>query len=60
MPTTLLTRDGLRTGLAELFDLAERGELKVQIGGRYPLERVADAHRALSQRETVGKLVLVA
>ena len=55
----LLTAEGLQAGLAELFDLAGRGELKVQIGGRYALERVADAHRALSGRMTIGKLVLV-
>lgn len=56
---TLLTADGLNAGLAELFDLAVRGELKVTIGGTYPLERAADAHRALEQRGTVGKLVLL-
>ena len=57
---TLLTAEGLRSDLAKLFELARRGELNVQIGGCYPFERVADAHRALSQRQTVGKLVLVA
>jgi NADPH2:quinone reductase len=56
---TLLTPVGLKEGLAELFDLAGRGELKVTIGATYPLERAADAHRALEGRETTGKLVLV-
>jgi NADPH:quinone reductase-like Zn-dependent oxidoreductase len=28
------------------------------IGGEYPLERAADAHRALLDRSSVGKLVL--
>jgi NADPH2:quinone reductase len=55
----LLTPDRLKGALAELFDLAGRGELKVQIGGRYAFDRVADAHRALSARRTTGKLVLV-
>ncbi len=56
---TLLTPAGLTEGLAELFDLAVRGELKVTIGATYPMERAADAHRALEGRGTTGKLVLV-
>jgi NADPH2:quinone reductase len=56
---TLLTPDGLRAGLTELFGLSVRGELKVTIGGTYPLERAADAHRALEGRGTTGKLVLL-
>lgn len=55
----LLTRERLRAGLAELFDLAVRKELRVAIGGAYPLERAADAHRALEGRLTTGKVVLV-
>jgi NADPH2:quinone reductase len=55
----LLTPERLKAGLAELFDLAGRGELEVRIGGSYALERAADAHRALSGRATIGKLVLV-
>jgi NADPH:quinone reductase len=56
---TLLTPEGLKSGLAQLFDLTARGELKVTIGGSFPLERAADAHRALEGRSTTGKLVLV-
>ncbi|HYQ04899.1 MAG TPA: zinc-binding dehydrogenase [Polyangiaceae bacterium] len=56
---TLLTRDGLKPRLAQLFAWAQSGALRVTIGGRYGLEQAGDAHRALSQRRTVGKLVLV-
>lgn len=55
---TLLTPDRVKSGLAELFDLAARGELEVTIGGAYPLEAAAEAHRALEGRGTTGKLVL--
>ena len=55
----LLTHESLKAGLAQLFNLVVRGELKVTVGGSYPLERVADAHRALEGRRTTGKLVLV-
>lgn len=56
---TLLTPQSLRAGLAELFDLAVRGELIVTIGGTYPLDQAAEAHRALEKRFTTGKVVLV-
>ena len=56
---SLLTQEDLKAGLADLFDLAVRGELKVTVGATYPLERAADAHRALEGRGTTGKLVLV-
>jgi NADPH2:quinone reductase len=56
---TLLTPGGLKMGLAELFDLVVRGDLKVTIGGTYPLDRAGDAHKALEGRLTTGKLVLV-
>lgn len=56
---TLLTPEGLKGGLAELFDLTVSGKLKVTIGAAYPLDRAADAHRALEKRGTKGKLALV-
>lgn len=56
---TLLTPEGLRRALAELFDLAACGTLEVTVGGTYSLEHAAAAHRALEARRTVGKLVLL-
>lgn len=46
----LLTHESLKAGLARLFDLAVRGELKVTVGGSYLLGSLADAHRDLEGR----------
>jgi NADPH:quinone reductase len=43
----------------ELFRVVERGEVKIQIGGKWPLAQVADAHAALEKRETTGSLILL-
>ena len=55
---TLLTPEGARAGLTELFDLATSAKIKITIGAIYPLAQAADAHRALEKRRTTGKLVL--
>jgi NADPH:quinone reductase len=54
-----LSPAALRTGLAELFQMVRRGELRVKIGGTYPLDQVSEAHRALEGRRTMGKVVLI-
>jgi NADPH2:quinone reductase len=38
--------------------MIERGEIRPVVGATYPLEGAADAHRALLDRSSVGKLVL--
>ena len=42
-----------------LFAMLEKGSVRVDIGQSYPLERAADAHRALEARETTGSTVLL-
>jgi NADPH2:quinone reductase len=44
--------------IAELFALVADGKLKPVIGGTYPLNEAAGAHRAMLARETTGKIVL--
>ena len=44
--------------VVELLGLVAAGELTPVLGESFPLERAADAHRALAERGTVGKLVL--
>jgi NADPH2:quinone reductase len=41
------------------LELAEQGRLRPAVGATYPLERAADAHRALAARATVGKSLLL-
>ncbi len=42
----------------ELRALYDAGRLKPVIGGRYPMEKVADAMEFLASRQAVGKIVL--
>jgi NADPH2:quinone reductase len=49
----------VREVLGLALDLGARGRLRPAIGARYPLERAADAHRALAARTTVGKSLLL-
>ncbi|MEO1101331.1 MAG: quinone oxidoreductase [Pseudomonadota bacterium] len=50
--------DGLRRGAAALFGALRAGTLKADIGQRFALRDVADAHRALEGRGTTGATVL--
>jgi NADPH2:quinone reductase len=44
--------------LAELFARAARGQLRVIVGGTYPLDQAAQAQIDLRERRTTGKLLL--
>lgn len=46
----------LRAGA--VLGAVEKGELHIRIGGEFPLEHAADAHRALEGRKTTGKVLL--
>jgi NADPH:quinone reductase len=64
-----VTRPSLTHYTATRAELEERagavlgaiadGSLHVRIGARFPLDRAADAHRALEGRETTGKVLLI-
>jgi NADPH2:quinone reductase len=45
-----------RTG--QLFEMIGDGAIKVTVSAHYPLEDVAQAHRDLQGRKTVGSVVL--
>lgn len=43
----------------ELFGMVEAGKVRVRIDQRFPLDAVAEAHRALEARRTTGATVLI-
>ena len=55
----IMARDELMQRAGDVLGWIAAGELKLTIGGRYPLARAADAHRALEGRRTTGKVLLV-
>ena len=54
----LLTREELLWRASDVFDWVAGGQLKLRLGGTYPLSDAAVAHRDLESRRTTGKLVL--
>jgi NADPH2:quinone reductase len=48
-----------RTACDELFDLVQRGALRLETGRSYALRDAAEAHRDLEARRTAGSTVLV-
>jgi NADPH2:quinone reductase len=43
----------------DLFRVVASGEVKIQIGRKWPLAEAAEAHIALEKRETTGSLILL-
>ena len=56
-----LTADvaAMRAAAAELFDLVERGILKIEIGRTYALSDAAAAHRDVESRKVAGSVLLL-
>lgn len=54
----LLTPEGLRRDLSELFGLAARRTLRVTIDSTHRLEDAAEAHRRIESRASRGKIIL--
>jgi NADPH:quinone reductase len=55
----ITTREELAAAARELFAAVRARKVRVLIGQKYPLLRVADAHRDLEGRRTTGSTVLV-
>ncbi|HEY5283585.1 MAG TPA: quinone oxidoreductase [Polyangia bacterium] len=52
------TRQELLSRSGDLFAMVAAGQLHVRIDRTFPLAQAADAHRALTGRETTGKVLL--
>ncbi len=55
----IATRAELEQRAGAVLAAIADGKLDIRIGARFPLERAADAHRALEGRETTGKVLLI-
>ncbi|MEM1387366.1 MAG: quinone oxidoreductase [Pseudomonadota bacterium] len=59
--TTLFTfiaeHEACQAVAAHLFEKVASGAINASIGHRYPLDQVAEAHRALEARETTGSVI---
>ncbi len=53
------SRDWLEQAAGDLFGVIRSGAVQVQIGARWPLAQVAQAHAALEARATTGSTVLI-
>ena len=57
--THISTREDLLGCAGDLFAVAAEGAVVIDVNRRFPLDRAADAHRALEGRETTGSTLLV-
>jgi NADPH2:quinone reductase len=56
--THIATREGTQAMADDLFDVVIRGDVKIRIDQRYPLDQVQQAHRDLEARMTTGCTIL--
>ncbi|MBP1805790.1 quinone oxidoreductase family protein [Rubellimicrobium aerolatum] len=57
--THIADPEACRAMAADLFGKVVAGEVTAQVGQRFRLDEVAEAHRALEARETTGSTVLI-
>ncbi len=53
------TRAELEACAGDVIEVVRRGIVRIEVEQRFPLERAAEAHRALESRRTVGATVLI-
>jgi NADPH2:quinone reductase len=56
--THIADQETCQTMARELFEKVTSGAVKIRIDQRFPLEDVAEAHRALEARKTTGQTIL--
>lgn len=52
-------REDLLAHAQDLFDVVEKGAVKIEVNQRYPLAEAANAHRDLENRKTTGSTILI-
>lgn len=58
LPWIMGQPDLLASSMKEILGWLSKGDLELNVGGRYPLEKASEAHSDLEGRKTTGKLVL--
>jgi len=59
LATHIVPRSRLEESAQELFDLIDRGAIRVDVEHSYRLAQVAQAHADLAARKTTGSCVLI-
>lgn len=58
LPQIMRKPELVQSSMAEMLRFISEGQLKLTIGGVYPLDQAAEVHRLLQSRQTKGKLIL--
>lgn len=59
MLTYTASSEELNRSSEDAFSRVQRGEIKIEINQRYPLDQVQQAHRDLEARKTTGSTILI-
>ncbi|WP_028356950.1 quinone oxidoreductase family protein [Brackiella oedipodis] len=57
--TYVATRERLQAAADDLFEVVQRGDVKIEIGQEFALTEVAQAHEALTTRQTTASTILI-
>jgi NADPH2:quinone reductase len=52
-------RSDLLAAAAELFEVVQKGVVRIAVNQTFPLKEAASAHRALESRKTTGSTLLL-
>ena len=58
-PKKWTVSDRIAAATIELMQYLATGKLQIIVGQTYPLAGAAEAHRAIAERKTTGKVVLL-
>jgi NADPH2:quinone reductase len=59
LTSQLRRADRVATAAMELMQFLANGKVEIIVGQTFPLAEAAEAHRAIAERKTVGKVVLL-